>query len=103
GTKEVQRQVFDPLSGALLDVVPVQPVQLLHVEDGGRWRDSLEREFLDQLLDREDFASASRRRPAQQRQVIHKRFRQNSHVAEICNRGCTMALRETLAVRTKNR
>src|SRR5436190_22870533 len=37
---------------AFFDVVPVQPVQLLHVEDCRRWRDSLEREFLDQLLDR---------------------------------------------------
>src|SRR5439155_11288999 len=57
-----------------LQVLLVEPGQLLRIELRGRARDVREVEPLDELLRREDFLVAVR--PAEPREIVEQRFRQ---------------------------
>src|SRR5579884_337789 len=83
-------EFLNAIARAFLDVVAVEPVQLLHIEDGGRRCDALQGKFLNQLISRKDFASPSRRSPAEEGQIVRQRFRKNSHVAKICDGSCAV-------------
>src|SRR5262245_53179407 len=87
----------------LLDVMAVEPVQLLGIEDGGRGRNPLQGEFLDQLRLGENLAVTAARRPSQQRQVVHQRLGKNSHLPEVGDRRSTVAFGKPLPVRPEDR
>src|ERR1700722_4306985 len=92
------RQLRNALGIGLLDVVPVDPVQLLPVEDRGRRGYALQREKRSQLLEREELRLAVFRTPAQQRQVVRQRLGQIAHLPERRNSSSPMTLRQLLPV-----
>src|SRR5579863_3382445 len=47
------RQVCDPPGISLLEIVAIEPVQLVEIEDGRRGRNALERKSARQLIERE--------------------------------------------------
>ena len=65
-----------------LDVVPVEPVQLIEVKDRGRGCDALERKDLRQFGEREGLCLAVFCAPAKQCEVIYQSFGQVAHLAE---------------------
>ena len=89
-TESSVRLGLDPV-GELIDVetadpLPVQPVELLAVVAGCRVGDPIEVERSHQRGPVEHFVSVVTRRPTEQRDVVHQRFRQVAAVAEVLQR-----------------
>ncbi len=73
-------------------------MQLGPVEDRGGSRYALQLELARQLFHGEGLARAALRAPAEQGQVVHQRLRQDAHLAEAGDGGCSVALRQALAI-----
>src|SRR5437588_5145025 len=67
--KQRANQSVNALGLALLDVMAVEPVELLHVKDRRRWCDAFKGKLFDQLLRGEGLARPATGRPAQKGQV----------------------------------
>ncbi len=88
-----QERLSHSLGRARLDVLRVDPQELLRIEDGRRRLNVLPGKFLDQLVPRKNFLVAMR--PAEPGQVIDHGLRQISHVFVRHDRRRPVALRET--------
>ena len=84
----------------VLDVVLVDPGQLLEIEARGRPVGLADVEQGDHLLAREDFLVAVR--PAEAHQIVQQRMRQEAVVAVLHDADRTMPLAELLAVRPED-
>src|SRR5437660_6447130 len=100
--KERASQSVNAVGRALLDVVAVQPVELLHVKDRRRRCDAFKGKLFDQLLRGKGLARPAAGSPTQKGQIVHQGLGENAHVAEIGNGGCTMALGQAFTVRAKD-
>ena len=78
-------------------VLPVQPLQLLDVEDGPAERDALERERLHELLERELLALVGHR-PAHEGEVVEHRLREVARAPVEVEADRVLALRDLRAV-----
>ncbi len=83
--------------GQAREILRAHPGQLLEVEDRRRGVEAIDREQGDHLGPRQDLAVASRA-PAEQRQVVVQRLRQDALGAELFHRGGAGALGEALLV-----
>ena len=72
-------------------------VELLEVEDRRARADALEREAFDELRDAHDLGAIVVA-PAEEREEVDERLGEVALGAELLDRGCTVALRELLAV-----
>ena len=89
-------QVGDPFRGGRLQVVAVRPRQLALVEHAGAVPHVLDREAARQFVDRQQLlvAIGAAGRPADERQVVHQRFRQIAPAAELGHRRRAVPLRQ---------
>ena len=76
-----------------VDVLPVQPLELLRIEHGRRGVHAIEREVLDRVLAREDVQPV-RRGPAEEGQVVQHRVGQEALFRVRGDRGRAVPLRE---------
>ncbi len=86
----------------LLDGVPVQPMQLIPVEDRRGGGHPLQFELRDQLVHGEGLARPSLCPPAEQGKIVGQRLGQDSHLAEAGYRGGSVALGEPLTIAAQN-
>ena len=84
-----------------LQVLTVHPRELVLVEDAGAVSDIRELESGREFRRGQHFLVVPRR-PPDQRQIVQERFRQVPLVAELRNRGGTVAFRERTVVRTEH-
>ena len=83
--------------GHAVDVLGIDPVELLGVEGRRVLRDAVERELAGQDIARNDRGLAVER-PAEQRQIVDEGIGQVAGVAVLLHRGGAVALGEFLAV-----
>ncbi len=94
-------QLGDAIWIGKLDVMAIEPVELVEVEDRGTGRDALKGEDLRQLRQREGLGLAVFRAPAEQGQVVGQCLGQVAHRRNVGDGSGSMALGEPLAVRAR--
>ena len=95
--KERENQVVELIGIHLLHVLEIDPVQFIDIEDSIIRGDALHGELFDKLFFREDFLLALRS-PAEERQIVHDRFRQVAHIPVFGDRGRAMTLAHLLVI-----
>ena len=100
--KVVLGKTCNAVEVGLLQVMAIEPVELIEVEDGRAGRNALERKSAGELREGESLSFAVRSAQAEQRKVVDQRLGQIAKLTEGRDGGCAVTLGEALAVRAED-